>query len=263
MQNSDPISESPALVPVAPTVASIRSVVPRLERLRLHDTVVQHLRDLIVEGALAPGIKLNERELCETLGISRTPLREALKVLEAEGLIELSPNRGASVSTMSDREIWETFELMSGLEALSGELACARITAAELDEIKALHYTMLAAKARHDLPGYYSRNQAIHDKINEAACNSVLRATYVGLNRRLKALRFKSNFHPEKWDRAARDHEDMIAALERRDGAGLAKILRQHLLEKRDAVLGKVVPAFAVAAAVAVATAPAAADPRD
>src|SRR6201996_8162093 len=92
MQNSDPIPDTVAAAP-----ASIRSVVPRLERLRLHDTVVQHLRDLIVEGVLAPGMKLIERELCETLGISRTPLREALKVLAAEGLIEISPNRGASV----------------------------------------------------------------------------------------------------------------------------------------------------------------------
>jgi len=241
MQNSEPERAAPA---------AIRNVVPRLERLRLHDTVVQHLRELIVEGALAPGVKLNERELCETLGISRTPLREALKVLAAEGLIELSPNRGASVSAMSEREIGETFELMSGLEALSGELACARITAAELDELKAQHYLMLAAKARGDLPGYYSRNQEIHDRINAAAGNGVLRATYVSLNRRLKALRFKSNLNPGKWDRAARDHEAMIAALEQRDGARLAAILRQHLLDKRDAVLGTIAPAIEGAPAI-------------
>ena len=212
-------------------------LVPKLERQRLHDTVVDHLRNLIVEAVLTPGTKLNERELCETLGISRTPLREALKVLAAEGLIEISPNRGASVSKMSETEIWETFELMSGLEAMSGELACDRITPVELAEIKALHYAMLACKAQNDLPGYYSRNQAIHDKINDAARNSVLRQTYLGLNRRLKALRFKSNFQPTKWDSAAHDHDEMVKALEARDGKRLAAILRQHLLDKRDAVL--------------------------
>src|SRR5450830_1354103 len=168
------------------------SALPKLERQRLHDTVVEHLRNLIVEAVLVPGTKLNERELCETLGISRTPLREALKVLAAEGLIEISPNRGASVSKMSETEIWETFELMSGLEAMSGELACERITPVEVAEIKALHYAMLACKAQNDLPGYYSRNQTIHNKINEAARNSVLHQTYLGLNRRLQALRFKS-----------------------------------------------------------------------
>src|SRR5450830_1707280 len=213
------------------------SALPKLERQRLHDTVVEHLRNLIVEAVLVPGTKLNERELCETLGISRTPLREALKVLAAEGLIDIAPNRGASVSKMSETEIRETFELMSGLEALAGELACERITAVEVAEIKALHYAMLACKAQNDLPGYYSRNQLIHNQINQAARNSVLHQTYLSLNRRLQALRFKSNFKPNKWDRAAHDHEQMLNALEARDGKRLAGILRQHLLDKRDAVL--------------------------
>src|SRR5476651_2860938 len=184
-------------------IAQITTTLPKVERQRLHDTVVEHLRNFIVEGLLAPGVKLNERTLCETLGISRTPLREALKVLASEGLIDILPNRGASVSQMSEAEIREMFELMSGLEAFSGELAAERITPVELAEIKALHYAMLACKAQNDLPGYYSRNQAIHDKINEAARNSVLQQTYLGLNRRLQALRFRSNFQPTKWDSAA------------------------------------------------------------
>jgi DNA-binding GntR family transcriptional regulator len=226
MQNPDliePGSAAPAL--------------PKVERQRLHDTVVDHLRRFIVEGVLEPGRKLNERELCETLGISRTPLREALKVLAAEGLIEISPNRGASVSKMSEAELREMFELMSGLEAFSGELACERITAAEIAEIKALHYAMLACRAQNDLAGYYSRNQAIHDKINEAARNSALRQTYISVNRRLQALRFRSNYQITKWDRAIHDHAEMLEALDARDGKRLAGILRHHLLEKRDAVL--------------------------
>ncbi|HSY26257.1 MAG TPA: GntR family transcriptional regulator [Burkholderiaceae bacterium] len=232
MQNTILNSEQ---LPVTPNM--------RLERQHLHNTVVDHLRNLIVEGVLSPGTKLNERELCETLGISRTPLREAMKVLSAEGLVEILPNRGASVSRMTETEIWETFELMSGLESLSGELACERITVVELAEIKALHYAMLSCKTQNDLPGYYSRNQAIHDKINEAARNAVLRQTYLTLNRRLQALRFKSNFKADKWDSAVHDHEEMIKALEARDGKWLAKILRQHLLDKRDAVLSVVASA--------------------
>ncbi|EYS97439.1 GntR family transcriptional regulator [Cupriavidus sp. SK-4] len=212
-------------------------VLPRLERQRLHDTVVAHLRTFIVEGTLEPGRKLNERELCETLGISRTPLREALKVLAAEGLIDISPNRGATVSRLSGAEIQDTFELMSGLEAFSGELACERITAVELAEIKALHYAMLACRANDDLPGYYRINHQIHDRINLAARNSALRQTYLSVNRRLQALRFRSNYQKPKWDSAIHDHEEMLQALEARDGKRLAAILRQHLLDKRDAVL--------------------------
>jgi DNA-binding GntR family transcriptional regulator len=212
---------------------------PKVERQRLHDTVVDHLRNFIVEGMLAPGMKLNERTLCETLGISRTPLREALKVLASEGLIDILPNRGASVSQMSDAEIRETFELMGGLEAFAGELACERMTPAELSDIKALHYAMLACREQNDLSGYYSRNQAIHNKINDAARNSALRQTYVSVNRRLQALRFRSNFQTTKWDSAIRDHEAMIAALESRDGKRMAEIMRAHLIAKRDAVLAE------------------------
>lgn len=211
--------------------------IPRVERLRLHDTVVEHLRKLIIEGVLSPGVKLNERELCETLGISRTPLREAFKVLAAEGLIEIAPNRGATVARMTEKEIWETFELMSALERFSGELAAERMTPVELAEIKALHYAMLACRAQQDLPGYYTRNQEIHDRINEAARNNALRQTYQSINRRIMSLRFRSNFQTDKWDRAIHEHGEMIEALEAKDGQRLGEILRKHLLAKRDAVL--------------------------
>jgi len=209
----------------------------KLTRAILHDSVVAHLRRCIVEGALAPGQKLNERELCEVIGVSRTPLREALKVLSAEGLVELSQNRGASVATMSEDEIGDAFELLGGLEAFAGELACERITAAELAEIRALHGGMLACRARNDLAGYYDRNQQIHDRINAAARNGELSQAYAAVNRRLQALRFRSNQQAPKWDSAIHDHHEMLLALEARDGGRLARILRDHLRSKRDAVL--------------------------
>jgi len=223
--------------PTETEVVPATPVLKKLARQQLHDTVVENIRSFIVEGTFAPGSKLNEREICESLGISRTPLREALKVLSAEGLIDITPNRGATVSLMSEAEIWEMFELMSGLEALAGELACERITPVELAKIKALHYEMLACRAADDLPGYYRCNQAIHDQISLAARNSLLRQTYLSFNRRLKALRFRSNLNPAKLDKAVQGHEDMIKALDLLDGKLLASILRQHLLEKRDALL--------------------------
>jgi len=218
--------------------ATPAAALPRLERQRLHDTVVEHLRRFIVEGTLAPGSKLNERTLCETLGISRTPLREALKVLCSEGLIDIQPNRGASVATLSETEARDMFELMGALEALSGELACARITDAEIASIKILHAAMLVCRQNNDLPGYYRRNQAIHDQINQAARNAALRQTYLSINRRLQALRFRSNFQTPKWDRAISEHTAMLAALDARDGPRLAALLRAHLRQKCEAVLG-------------------------
>lgn len=210
---------------------SPRADLPKIERVRLHDTVVDHLRRFITEGVLRPGIKLSERDLCETLGISRTPLREALKVLAQEGLVELNPNRGARVATMSEVEIREAFEMMGGLEAFAGELACARITDAEIAEIEELHAAMIEAKASGDLAGYFRLNSAIHDRIGLAAGNQMLRDMSQGLNRRLQALRLMSNEHSVKWERAIRDHEQMLKALKARNGKQLALVLRRHLLD--------------------------------
>ncbi|MFK0095761.1 GntR family transcriptional regulator [Pseudomonas sp. NPDC090592] len=203
----------------------------KIERMHLHDTVLDHLRRFVIEGTLKPGIKINERELCEVLGISRTPLREALKVLAMEGLIELRPNRGARVAQMSDVEIRETFELMSGIEAFNGQLACERITDSEVQTIRSLHFQMLQAKASDDLSLYFEKNAAIHDAISLAARNETLRKTYLTLNRKIQAVRYSSNRTEQKWERAIHDHEAMIEALEKRDGERLKAILRNHILD--------------------------------
>ena len=205
----------------------------------LHLAVAQRLRALIVEGAIAPGEKLNERELAERLKVSRTPLREALKLLTAEGLVEHLPNRGAIAVQLSADDVAHAFEVMAALEGLSGELACARITDAEVAELQALNFEMRAHHARRDLPAYYDVNAQIHRAINRAARNPVLTLTYDRLNARLQALRFRSNFDHDKWDVAVREHDAMIEALAARDGTRLRRILIEHLHHKRDIVLAQ------------------------
>src|SRR3954468_18288677 len=103
-------------------------VIASIDRLGFSVAVSARLRDMIVEGVLQPGTRLNERMLCEQLNVSRTPLREAFKTLAVEGLVALQPNRGAVVAQMSEPDIVQTFEVMEALEGMSGELACARAT---------------------------------------------------------------------------------------------------------------------------------------
>ena len=208
-----------------------------IERRPLHEEVAERLREMITEGLLAPGARLNERVLCEQLRVSRTPLREAFKVLAAERLIELNPNRGAIVARLSVQDVGDLFEVMVALEGLSGELAAERRTEAELDEIQALHFEMRAAHARRDLPHYYRLNRRIHEAINRCAGNPVLTETYSSVNLRIQNLRFRSNFNREKWDAAVVEHEAMIDALSAGDAPKLRAILEQHLRRKRDAVL--------------------------
>ncbi len=208
-----------------------------IARRPLHEEVADRIRELITEGVIAPGARLNERVLSEQLKVSRTPLREAFKVLAAERLIELHPNRGASVAVLSLSDVDHLFEVMAALEGLSGELAAQRRTDAELDEIQALHFEMLAAHARRDLPAYYRLNRAIHETINRCARNPVLAETYDSVNLRIQNLRFRSNFNREKWDSAVVEHTAMVDALIRSDGPALRALLEQHLRHKRDAVL--------------------------
>lgn len=208
-----------------------------LSRQALPHQAATRLRSMLIEGVIAPGAKLNERELCEQLRISRTPLREAIKMLASEGLVELLPNRGAVALSLNEQDVIDTFEVMANLEAQSGELAAVRITDDELAEIKALHYEMLASFTRRDLPRYYALNAQIHERINAATKNPVLVRTYAQLNARLQALRFRSNQDGQKWQHAVQEHEQMIIALEQRDAAAMRKVLLEHLNNKRDAVL--------------------------
>lgn len=211
-----------------------------VNRTNLHAEVTARLRDLIVEGMIPAGARLNERVLCEQLQVSRTPLREALKVLAAEGLAELLPNRGAVVTPLSVAEIDHVFEVLGPLEGLSGELACARITGEQLAEIRALHFEMLLHHNRGDLAEYFRCNQAIHQRINRAAANPVLQASYGALNARVRRARYFANLTQERWDKAVAEHRQMLEALERRDGAQLRRILELHLKNKRDIVIAAI-----------------------
>jgi DNA-binding GntR family transcriptional regulator len=215
----------------------MQATIAPISRRPLHEQAVDRLRELIVQGKLAPGERLNERVLCERLGISRTPLREAIKLLASEGLVRLLPHRGAQVAALDAERLSETLQVMAAMEALAGELACRKASAKALAEIRALHEDMLARHARGDLAGYFRYNQAIHLKIVEASDNAVLAATYRQLNANVLRARYMANLSAERWDEAVREHESILAALEARDAPRLTRLLREHLAQKLTAVL--------------------------
>ena len=208
------------------------NVTSLVDRRLLHETVIDQLRDLIVQGELAPETKLNERVLAEKLGTSRTPLREAIKFLASEGLVELLPNRGAVVAPLKPEKMKEVFVVLGALEALAGDLACRNATEADIAEIRGLHYHMLAHHARGELAQYFRYNQQIHIKFMECAGNATLAQVYRGLNAHVKRARYLANLSRERWDKAVKEHEDMLDALVKRDGARLQTLLRDHLANK-------------------------------
>lgn len=202
----------------------------RLLRRSLFSDVVEQLRDMIISGALPPGERVLERRLCDSLGVSRTPLREALKVLAAEGLVALLPNRGAMVTGLSLAELDEVVEVMAPLESLIGELAAARAGPEDLAEIERRHTAMVEARGKGELGAYFKFNQAIHVRIIEATGNPSLLAAWMGFNIRIQRYRYMANLDPQRWRRAIAEHEDILAALKAGDGATLGRLLRDHLL---------------------------------
>ncbi len=205
-------------------------------RRPLHDQLVERLQALIVDGELVPGEKVAERELCERFGVSRTPLREALKVLASDGLVSLMPNRGAVVNVLTLSELEEVFPVMGALEALSGELACVHIEDGEVEYIEDLHRRMLQFYDARELTGYFRLNQEIHEAILVAARNGTLMSHYRTLAVRVRRVRYLADMSPESWARAVEEHEMILAALKARDGQRLAGILKDHLQNKFETV---------------------------
>jgi len=200
-----------------------------IERRSLHRDVADQIRDMIVEGELPPGERINEGALSEQFGISRTPLREALKVLASEGLVELRPNRGTRVSAITPEEVGELFEAVSGIERMAGELAALRMTERDIERLKGLHERMerhYEAGERHD---YFRLNQQIHNTIVSLAGNSILEATHASLMVRVRRARYLAIQSPERWHESVQEHRAIMQALETRDSAAAGNLLLNHV----------------------------------
>ena len=201
----------------------------RPSRAGLHLQAAATLRKLIVRGDLAPGEALNEGALSEALGVSRTPVREALKLLEAEGLVELRPNRRARVAPLKRSEIRELFEAVSGIERLAAELAAVRITPGELRRLHVMQRRMERLHERGDLRGYFEVNQQIHGFVVECGGNRTLAATHDWLLARVERARFFALSARGRWDESVVEHRAILAALEGRDPAAAGRALSEHV----------------------------------
>lgn len=207
-----------------------------IERKSLHEELADILREMIVDCQLTPGDRINEKQLTEHFGVSRTPLREALKVLSKEGLIQLNVNRGAIVAPVTLSDLQEVFPVLAALEGVAGELACEKITDQELAAIRRAHARMEQAYRDGDLNTYFKYNQDIHARILAAADNPTLASHHRSLYGRVKRARFMANLSEERWQSAMDEHGEILAALEARDGARLSILLRRHLAGKLEAL---------------------------
>ena len=207
-----------------------------LTRPALAVEVADRLRQMIAEGDLEPGGKVPEKALTERFGVSRTPLREALKVLAAEGYVRLVPNRGSVVSELTIEALEEAFPVIAALEGAAGELACDNASDEEIAAIRKTNDAMHAAFEAGDMPAYFDLNQAIHGAILNAARNPMLVGHHRKVAQLVQRARYQANRTPKRWHEALVEHDAIVVALEARDGERLGRLMKEHLEHKLEAL---------------------------
>ena len=215
------------------TVASTKK---RIQRQSLHLEVADNLRDMIVEGALPPGQRISESDLCDQFGISRTPMREALKVLASEGLVEIKPNRGTRVSEITLEDIDELFEAVSGIERLCGELATEKMTEGDLEHLKDLNERMInyfKNGQRHD---YFRLNQKTHNLIVQLSGNTVLREIHANIMIKVRRARYLAILSVDRWEESVKEHAEILKAMQARDADLAGKRIRNHVFKTGEVV---------------------------
>jgi DNA-binding GntR family transcriptional regulator len=201
----------------------------RTSAVRTHAAV----RELILGGQLTAGARLAEAELADRLGVSRTPVREALGRLAAEGLVELVPNRGARVATWSRVELEGVFELRALLEPQLTALAVPRSTAADADDLDDLAQRMTAAAADQDLDALVPLNRAFHDRLVDLADHPALAAALAGAVRAPIVLRNFHAYDPASLQRSLAHHVEIVAALRAGDPAWARAVMTAHIHNAR------------------------------
>lgn len=203
--------------------------IQKIRRVTLHGSVLSQLRDMIIEGTLVPGARVNESQLGVLLGVSRTPLREAIKSLAGEGLVTIEPAKGATVRDFTLEDARCVIEALQVIEQGAAPLACARASQADLDRLRHLHEAMLERYHAQDRLGYFKLNQSIHSGIVALSGNPVLCEAHDKLQSQIRRIRFMGNQTPQSWASSIEDHNQILDALLTRNGARLAQTLGAHL----------------------------------
>ncbi|MGL4232143.1 MAG: GntR family transcriptional regulator [Casimicrobium sp.] len=202
-----------------------------------HEVIARTLREQIVLHQLPPGAPLREKELAALHGVSREMLRNALKVLAVEGLVEFQPRRGALVTRLERQRLRDTLETIGALERLAGELACANASQDEISTLRHYHDMMARHYRKQDAAGFFRYSQHFHQGIVDAAGNDVLTRIYRLLNGQAARARYLAHMTAQAWDEVMTEQDEIMLALEARAADRLAELLEDSLLHRAQRVL--------------------------
>jgi DNA-binding GntR family transcriptional regulator len=206
----------------------------------LIEEIARVLREQIVEGALAPGRRLSERELGARLGVSRTPLREALRLLAGERLVEVLPRRGARVAALDEQVVEDVFPVLSCLERLAVDLACRCIDEEALAELDAILARLRVARQRKDKRRFFALSADFHDAILAASGNTTVGELHRQLSGQVQRARFMSVETEAEWDEALREHVRLLGALRKRNGSAAVEAVSRRLGTNKKKVLREI-----------------------
>ena len=208
----------------------------RITPTALYQEVAERLRQRIFAHELTPGTWIDEQKLAEQYGISRTPLREALKVLASEGMVDLKPRRGCYVTEISRQDLDDLFPLIALLEGRCAADAVKRAKPAEINELKIIHERLEAAARDGRMDAFFEANQEFHRRIQELANNRWLLSVIQDLRKVLKLSRMHSLSLEGCLQQSLDEHRGILAALEAGDAAKAEKLMHDHLLSGREAL---------------------------
>ena len=204
----------------------------------LHQEVANQIREMIRNGILVKGQKINEKDFCESMGVSRTPVRESLRMLSSEGLIDLIPHKGAYVSQPPIKEISDMFEVMSVLEGTCARLATKEMTEKNFSKIEALHQKLEKNYSDRDDKAYLDNNNTYHVFIQELSGNKVLNNVINGLRQKILLYRHRQLYQPERFEQSIQEHRGLLEAFRKRDAALAERLMKRHLNKQCEALVG-------------------------
>ncbi|CAI08228.1 putative gntR-family transcriptional regulator [Aromatoleum aromaticum EbN1] len=208
----------------------------RIAPLALYQEVAERLRQRIYSHDLAPGTWVDEQALADDYGISRTPLREALKVLASEGLVTLKPRRGCYVTEISERDLDEIFTVMALLEGQCAHITARKATDADLERLRKIHEKLEKAAVGGDIDGYFEANQAFHQALQKITDNRWLLQVIEDLRKVIKLSRHHSLFSEGRLEQSLAEHRGILAALAERDAERAELLMRAHIDSGRAAL---------------------------
>ncbi len=207
-----------------------------IQKKTLHEEIADNLREMIMSGELREGDKIKENVLCDMMGISKTPLREALRVLSAEGLIRLVPNRGSYVTTPTFEEIKEMFDVMRVLEGVCARTAVEKMRNRDLSKLEKLHQKLEENFRRKDQKEYIHQNNLYHAFVQELAGNKTLNQIVNGLRQKILLYRFQSLNLPGRFEQSIQEHRSLLAAFRDKDPKKAEMLMKSHLKKQCDAM---------------------------